>query len=76
MDLGELTLLEKNKTSINVLYIFGFKYSLHTWVDSGSLDRETLFFNAVNEKAEINYYLLTYGTSQDLNLIKFINKEI
>jgi glycosyltransferase involved in cell wall biosynthesis len=76
MDLGELTLLEKNKTSINVLYIFGFKYSLHTWVDSGSLDRETLFFNAVNEKAEINYYLLTYGTSQDLNLIKFPNIKI
>lgn len=76
MDLGELTLLEKNSSTINILYIFGFNYSLKTWFDSGSLDRETLFFNTVNKKENINYYLLTYGTSQDLKILNSPNIKV
>lgn len=64
---------QKNSHTINVLYVFGFKYSLFSWNDSGSLEREINFFEEVSKKSNIKYTLVTYGDFKEYTFIKDTN---
>jgi glycosyltransferase involved in cell wall biosynthesis len=53
---------------MNILYIFGYKYSLQTWKNSGALEREIEFFNKMWEDHKVIYTLITYGNKKDLKI--------
>ena len=55
---------------MNIIYFFTFGYSLHTWKESGQLDRELEHFkywHKINPK--LNLTIVTYGEEKDINLI-------
>jgi hypothetical protein len=46
---------------MNVLYIFGFQYSLKLWKETGALEREFKFFEKLSEVENIKFTIVTYG---------------
>lgn len=54
---------------MNILYIFGFKYSLKLWHQTGSKEREFRFFEALSKAGNVNFTLVTYGDLSDVNFI-------
>ncbi len=61
---------------MNILYIFGFKYSLELWKQTGALEREFQFIERLSEIGKVKYTLITYGDSSDVNLINKDNISI
>lgn len=53
---------------MNILYIFGYKYTLQTWKNSGALEREVEFFNKMWVDHQVKYTLITYGNKNDLEI--------
>ena len=68
--------MERNKSELNILYIFGFNYSLDLWKTSGSLEREFIFFDELNKRKDVHFTLLTYGDANDFNLINLDNVSV
>ena len=54
---------------MNILYCFTFDYSLKTWNDSGSLDRELYYFQKHYEQNGTKHTLLTYGGKEDYKFL-------
>ena len=51
---------------MNIVYFMTFDYSLKTWSESAALDRETKYFNYLSEKYGFKFYIVTYGSKDDL----------
>ena len=60
------------QNKLNILFVFGFNYSLKLWKDSGALEREFYYFEKLGKEKNIHFTLVTYGDSEDYN---FINSE-
>ncbi len=54
---------------MNVLVVFTFGYSLKTWSDSKTLNREISIYKKLFEKEGVNFTFLTYGNVLDKELI-------
>ena len=50
---------------MNVLVVFTFNYSLETWKNSGTLNREVSIYKKLHEKNNVNFVFLTYGDASD-----------
>ena len=46
-----------------VSFIFTYDYSLKTWFESGTLDRELKQFKEIAEKGHYSFKFFTYGNS-------------
>jgi len=55
---------------VNVLVVFTFGYSLKTWFDSSTLNKEISIYKNLHEKEGVNFTFLTYGNYLDKELIK------
>ena len=55
---------------MNVLVVFTFGYSLKTWFDSSTLNKEISIYKNLHEKEGVNFTFLTYGNYLDKELIK------
>ncbi len=64
--------MAENNKKLNILYIFGFNYSLKLWKDSGALEREFYYFERLGKSENVHFTLVTYGDSADYS---FINSE-
>ena len=53
---------------MKILYIFGYKYTLQIWKNSGALEREFEFFNKMWNDHQVRYTLITYGNKNDLKI--------
>ena len=47
-----------------------FDYSLKTWSESSALDREIKYFNYLSDKYNFKFYIVTYGSKEDLKYSK------
>ena len=56
-----------------VSFIFTYDYSLKTWFESGTLQRELEIFKNIAKNEEYNFKFFSYGNSEDLKL--FNNSE-
>lgn len=52
-----------------VSFIFTYDYSLKTWSESGTLERELKQYAKISEVNNYKFKFFTYGNSEDLNLI-------
>lgn len=68
--------LETKDKNIDVLYIFSFRSTLSSWKNSGFMDREIRFFQEVSRNLNVTFYLLTYGSNEDLEIFKGTNIKI
>jgi len=59
---------------MKIAYLFTYGYSLTTWKNSGTLDKELRVFRKLHEKYGFKFKLFTYGDDKDL-LIR-IDEEI
>ena len=55
---------------MNVLVVFTFGYSLKTWFDSSTLNKEISIYKNLHEKEGVNFTFLTYGNYLDKELIR------
>ena len=53
---------------MNILVVFTYGYSLKTWFESGTLNRELSIYKNLSERFKINFTFLTYG---DVSEYKF-----
>lgn len=58
---------------MNILYIFGFQYSLKLWKESGAIEREFAFFHRLSELEDIKFTLITYGDFEDFDILNQSN---
>ena len=58
---------------IGLLFTYG--YSLNTWKESGTLNREVLFYKKLAEEKDIQFTFFTFGNKNDL-LIDLQSKNI
>jgi glycosyltransferase involved in cell wall biosynthesis len=63
--------LAQSKKRLNILYVFGFNYSLNLWKESGALEREFYYFENLARSEEVHITLITYGDSVDYNLFNY-----
>ena len=54
---------------MKVLVVFTFDYSLMTWKQSGTLEKELNIYKEIAKKEKIEFIFLTYGDEGDLSLI-------
>ena len=54
---------------MNILFYFTFGYSLQSWKESGTLDRELTFYRNLAEKYKVKFLFVTYGDEKDEQLI-------
>ena len=65
------------ENNLKVLLIFTFEYSLKTWKESGSLERELSYYNKLAEKFNIKFLFLTYGNENEKNyLVDYPNIDV
>ena len=58
-------------------YLFTYGYSLKTWEESGTLNKELFLFKKLVEEKNIEFKLFTYGNADDFKLLpKNLNIEI
>ncbi len=50
---------------MKILLTFTFEYSLQTWEESGSLERELSYYNKLANEYNIQYTFLTYGDEDE-----------
>ena len=58
---------------MKIVYFFTFDYTLKTWLESGSLDRELEYFDYLNKKYGLSFILVTYGDKSDNQIINNMN---
>ena len=62
---------------MRVLVVFTYGYSLKTWDESGTLERELSIYTELQKKYGIEFTFLTYGDNSDLELaIKNLDVDI
>ena len=62
---------------MRVLVVFTYGYSLKTWDESGTLERELSIYTELQKKYGIEFTFLTYGDNSDLQLaIKNLDVDI
>ena len=57
---------------MNILVVFTYGYSLKTWVESGTLERELSIYRELQNKFDHKFTFLTYGDISD-NEINIMN---
>lgn len=50
---------------MNILVVFTYGYSIKTWFESGTLNRELSIYRNLSERFNINFTFLTYGDSSE-----------
>ena len=50
---------------MNILVVFTYGYSLKTWVESGTLERELSIYRELQNKFDHKFTFLTYGDISD-----------
>lgn len=50
---------------MNVALFLTYGYSIKTWKESGTLDREIAVYKKLNKLKNINFYIISYGDSSD-----------
>ena len=62
---------------MKVAVFLTYNYSLQTWLNSGTLNREFEIYNQISNISSTEFTFYTYGDSDDLELIKdFINLKL
>ena len=56
---------------MKVLVVFTYSYSLKTWKESGTLNKELEIYHLLSNKYNINFTFITYGDEMILKL-KFL----
>ncbi len=51
---------------MKITVFFTYGYSLKTWYDSGTIERELEIYKKINEKYQVNFTFVTYGNEEDL----------
>ena len=59
---------------MNIAFFFTYGYSLKTWEDSGTLERELKPLRFLSKEYGYKFTLVTYGDESDLN-INNVNSE-
>tara|TARA_Y100001958_G_C21174169_1_gene505328 strand:- start:183 stop:1301 length:1119 start_codon:yes stop_codon:yes gene_type:complete len=54
---------------VRVLVVFTYGYSLKTWDESGTLERELSIYSELQKKYGIKFTFLTYGDRTDLQIV-------
>lgn len=52
---------------MNILLVFTYGYSLKTWKESGTLDRELSIYKNLNKRYKCNFIFVTYGDESELD---------
>ena len=60
---------------MNILVVFTYGYSLKTWVESGTLERELSIYRELQNKFDHKFTFLTYGDISD-NEINIMNLDV
>jgi hypothetical protein len=69
---------------MHIILLFTYGYSLKTWEQSGSLNRELLYYKTLCSSEDIKFTFVTFGDETDLNytsefdifpVYKFIKKK-
>ena len=55
---------------MKVLVVFTYGYSLKTWFESGTIERELSIYRELHKKFQHKFIFLTYGDELDENYIK------
>lgn len=58
---------------MNIVYFMTFNYSLKIWSESAALEREAKYFNYLSDKYGFKFYIVTYGSKEDLKYSKQFN---
>lgn len=58
---------------MNVALFLTFDYSLKTWFDSGTLERELKIFKQLEERKKVKFYIFSYSENDDLIYKKYLN---
>ena len=53
---------------MRILVVFTYGYSLKTWEESGTLERELSIYSELQKKYGIKFTFLTYGDSSDFQI--------
>lgn len=59
---------------MKVLVIFTYGYSLLTWKNTGTLEKELAIYNQLSNKYNLNFTFMTYGDENDISLLKDYKK--
>ena len=54
---------------MRVLVVFTYGYSLKTWNESGTLERELSIYTELQKNYGIEFTFLTYGDNSDLQIV-------
>lgn len=54
---------------MNVALFLTYGYSIKTWKESGTLDREIAVYKKLNQLKNINFYIISYGDSSDESIL-------
>ena len=55
---------------MKVLVVFTYGYSLKTWFESGTIERELSIYRELHKKYKHKFIFLTYGDESDKNYIQ------
>lgn len=62
---------------MKIAYFMTYNYSLKTWLNSGTLERELKVYNDIAIQNKFKYLIISYGDEEDFNLVKpFIGIEV
>jgi hypothetical protein len=62
---------------MEVALFLTFDYSLNTWDESGTINRELKIYKKLSESKDIKFKFFTYGDNEDLKYLKIVkNSEI
>ena len=52
---------------MNIVYFLTYGYSLETWNESSTLEREVKYFNLLSKNFGYKFFIITYGNESDLS---------
>ena len=55
---------------MKILYYFTFGYSLKSWEETGTLQKELRFFQTMIDKHNIEFLFVTYGNEEDEKILR------
>ena len=55
---------------MNVALFLTYDYSLKTWSDSGTLDKELKIYKELNKKHSVKFTIFSYGDVDDISILK------
>ena len=57
---------------MHIILLFTYGYSLKMWKDSGSLDRELIYYKKLQDAYDLKFTFVTFGDEDDQNYVDFI----